>query len=208
MKQFIILLVALLTLGSTGAEAKVRTVTERDSLGNTKRVIELRDTLINGKVVSDTVSITSYEGIGQESEQYKYKYSNSMDWDFNFDEEDTKNIPGFLLGIIAFTVIFGIFVLPFAIILLPIFLYFKNRRAKLRLAEKAIEAGQPIPAEHLKSLDERDNRTRGIKNICLGIGLSIFLYALTDEFAIASIGILVMCTGIGQLIIYYTTPKK
>lgn len=208
MKQFIILLMALLTWGSIGAEAKVRTVTERDSLGNTKRVIELRDTIINGKVMSDTVSITSYEGIGQESEQYKHKYGNSMDWDFDFDYDNTKNIPGFLIGIIGFTVIFGIFVLPFAIILLPIILYYRNRRNKLRLVEKAIEAGQPIPEEHLKHLDEIDNRTRGIKNICLGIGLGIFMYALTDEFALACIGIMVMFTGIGQLIIYYTTPKK
>ena len=39
----------------TLAQGKNRTVTENDSLGNPKRVIELKDTMINGKSVTDTL---------------------------------------------------------------------------------------------------------------------------------------------------------
>lgn len=38
-----------------------RTVTENDGQGNKKRVIELRDTVINGETVTDTLSVMTYE---------------------------------------------------------------------------------------------------------------------------------------------------
>lgn len=47
----------------TLAQGKNRTVTENDSLGNPKRVIELKDTMINGKSVTDTLSIMTYETV-------------------------------------------------------------------------------------------------------------------------------------------------
>lgn len=40
-----------------------RTVTENDGQGNKKRVIELRDTVINGETVTDTLSIMTYETV-------------------------------------------------------------------------------------------------------------------------------------------------
>lgn len=45
----------------TLAQGKNRTVTENDSLGNKQRVIELRDTMIDGKAVTDTLSVMTYE---------------------------------------------------------------------------------------------------------------------------------------------------
>ena len=53
MKRIILALIAAMTLCSL-VQAKNRTVTENDSLGNKKRVIELRDTTIDGKTVTDT----------------------------------------------------------------------------------------------------------------------------------------------------------
>ena len=61
MKRIILALIAAMTLCSL-VQAKNRTVTENDSLGNKKRVIELRDTTIDGKTVTDTLSIMTYEG--------------------------------------------------------------------------------------------------------------------------------------------------
>ena len=60
-KRIILALIAAMTLCSL-VQAKNRTVTENDSLGNKKRVIELRDTTIDGKTVTDTLSIMTYEG--------------------------------------------------------------------------------------------------------------------------------------------------
>ena len=61
--------------------------------------------------------------------------------------------------------------------------------------------GQPLPEGIFKDTLPQDYRTKGIKNICTGIGLFIFLWAITDEFSIGCIGLLVMFTGIGQWII-------
>ena len=57
MKQVIITLIAVLTLAT--AYGKNRVEIERDSLGNIQRIIELRDTVINGKSVVDTQSVTT-----------------------------------------------------------------------------------------------------------------------------------------------------
>ena len=66
MKRIILALIAAMTLCSL-VQAKNRTVTENDSLGNKKRVIELRDTTIDGKTVTDTLSIMTYEGSSSSS---------------------------------------------------------------------------------------------------------------------------------------------
>ena len=70
MKRIILALIAAMTLCSL-VQAKNRTVTENDSLGNKKRVIELRDTTIDGKTVTDTLSIMTYEGSSSDSKVIK-----------------------------------------------------------------------------------------------------------------------------------------
>ena len=59
-----------------------RTVTENDGQGNKKRVIELRDTVINGETVTDTLSIMTYEnGTGSSDAPEKWRtHHSSMDW--------------------------------------------------------------------------------------------------------------------------------
>lgn len=42
----------------------------------------------------------------------------------------------------------------------------------------------------------------------VGIGLFIFLWAITDEFGLGCIGLLIMFTGFGQLVIYYTQQDR
>ncbi len=98
----------------------------------------------------------------------------------------------------------------------PVFIVFfvfyfrhKNRKAKYRLAEQALASGQSLPADFFRSNDLVDDmRVKGFKNTFLGIGLFIFLLYLTDGPGIACIGVLVMCTGLGQLLIHYTQKDK
>ena len=49
---------------------------------------------------------------------------------------------------------------------------------------------------------------RIIAPIFVGIGLFIFLWAITGEFGLGCIGLLVMFTGFGQLVIFYSQQKK
>lgn len=179
-----------------------RTVTENDNLGNKKRVIELRDTVINGKSVTDTLSITTYEESTEESdsaENRKHHHSNGG-----------LNLNGFDLGnhasetIVAVTAIVFVFGLPLFIIFIIFFFRYKNRKAQYRLAEQALASGQPLPEKLFKEMRTTDIRSKGINNIFVGIGLFIFLWAITGEFGLGCIGLLVMFTGFGQVVIYYT----
>jgi AGZA family xanthine/uracil permease-like MFS transporter len=46
------------------------------------------------------------------------------------------------------------------------------------------------------------------RGVSVGIGLFIFLWAITGEFGLGCIGLLVMFTGFGQLVIFYSQQKK
>ena len=166
MKTFILSLIAAATL-CLPAQGKQRTVTERDSLGNTTRIIELLDTVRDGHAETDTLSITTYD-----------------------TAENRQHISSSISDFLVF--------------------YYrnKNRKQKFLLMQQALASGQPLPKEFFKEVALPDNRVKGFKNIGLGIGLFIFLWALTDEFGLACIGLLVLFIGVGQLAIYYTRPKQ
>lgn len=209
MKKVIFTLLA--TLALTTAYGKNRVETERDSMGNIQRIIELHDTTINGKSVTDTLSITTYHGAST-------GVYNHDDDDFDGSTDLGEIIEGqmdtalnglksvMLIGVIA---VIGIFALPAIIIF--IVLYYQNRKRKERyqLIEKAIEAGQPLPKEFVKETKAEDDsmRVKGIKNVFLGLGLAIFFYAMTDVLFLACIGLMIMLNGIGQLVIFFTRNK-
>lgn len=200
----ILLLLGLMAAICLGIQAENRTVT--DSVNGKKRVIELTDTTINGQRTTDTLSITIYEGSsGTYSDDEPYHHHNSdsgLQWvGFNFGDEAPETI-------IAMTAIIFVFGLPALLIFIIFYFRYKNRKAKYRLAEQALASGQQLPPDFFKKVENRDLRSRGIKNIFLGIGLFIFLWALTGEFGLGCIGLLIMFTGFGQVVIYYTQPER
>lgn len=203
MKRIILALIAALTLCSL-VQAKNRTVTENDSQGNKKRVIELRDTLIDGNTVTDTLSIMTYErSITVNGKEWKHDSNNSI-WSrgLGLDGNTSETI-------ITVTAIVFVFGLPLLIVFTVFFFNYKNRKAKYRLAEQALASGQPLPEDFFKNADKAgDIRSKGINNIFIGIGLFIFLWAITGNFGVGCIGLLIMFTGFGQLVIYYTQESK
>ena len=76
------------------------------------------------------------------------------------------------------------------------------------MVEQALASGQPLPENLFKETDSIDIRSKGIKNVFVGIGLFIFLWAITGEFGLGCIGLLVLFTGFGQLVIFYSQQKK
>lgn len=203
MKRIIFALLAAMLL-CTLAQGKNRTVTENDSLGNKKRVIELNDTLINGKTVTDTLSVMTYESSSPTNGDYEGEYehhsrSYGFGWDLGHATKET---------VIAVTAIVFVFGFPLIIVFIVFFFRYKNRKAKYRLAEQALANGQQLPENFFKSAETEDIRSKGIKNVFVGIGLFIFLWAITEEFGVGCIGLLVMFTGFGQLVIYYTQNKN
>lgn len=208
MKQVIFTLLAVLTL--TTAYGKNRVVTERDSLGNIKRIIEVNDTTIGGKSVSDTLSVTTYHGtsdVAFDNDEQQY----------GIDVEGllSKQMDGLMDGfkgfvLISIITVISIFALPAIIIFLVLNYRSKKRKERYQVIEKAIESGQPLPEEFVRETKVEDDniRVKGIKNIFLGLGLAIFFYAMTDVLFLACIGLLIMLNGIGQLVIYYTRPGR
>lgn len=205
MKRLILALIAAVTICSL-VEAKGRTVTEADSLGHKKRVIELNDTVINGKAVTDTLSVMTYDGTADtndKSDDTKWKHQKSG-LNLGFDLTDGKTSE----TIIAVTAIVFVFGLPLFIVFTVFFFNYKNRKAKYRLAEQAMASGQQLPENFFQKAEKmEDIRTKGIKNIFLGIGLFIFLWAMTN-FSIGCIGLLVMFTGFGQVVIHYSQESS
>ncbi len=204
MKRVILALIAALTLCSL-AGAKERTITETDSLGNRKRVIEVRDTVINGKSVIDTLSVMTYESSAnkdaEENNAWKHENKDSI---LGIDLGDAKSAET-VIAIVAIIFTFGF---PLLIVFTVFFFNYKNRKAKYRLAEQALSTGQQLPEDFFKKAERtEDIRSKGIKNIFLGIGLFIFLWAMTN-FSIGCIGLLIMFMGFGQVVIYYTQESK
>jgi len=136
--------------------------------------------------------------------------------DFPFTLLDRNTI----IPIIAISLFF---LTPLLIILIVFIYKYKNKRARYRVAEEALRAGQPVPeglfnggegvktrttysttsdGKRIKRIEMSSDplREKAIKNICLGIGLFIFLWALTG-IELGCIGLLIACMGVGEYII-------
>lgn len=132
------------------------------------------------------------------------------DWD---DDEDAGpifkkfmrevNANGLVGMFFAMMVVLVIFVIsPLVIFGLLLYFIFRNRRQKMRLAEMAMQNGQPIPDQLLREPDFGDTATyqSGMRQLFLGIGLMIFLGFTAGKIGVG-IGALVFFIGLGKVII-------
>lgn len=104
-----------------------------------------------------------------------------------------------------------IFVIAPVLILFLIFYFInRNRRDRMKLAQMAIEKGQPIPEQLLKEavapVDDKMMQT-GIRQLFLGIGLAIFLGICIDMLGVG-IGALIAFIGLGKICIAYMNNRK
>ena len=89
---------------------------------------------------------------------------------------DSDDIAGMLF---VLAIIFIIFVLSPVLIIVALFYFiYKNRKEKMRLAQMAIQQGQPIPDALLKGKEDdwdRNDYQAGMRQCFVGIGLMVFL---------------------------------
>lgn len=147
-----------------------------------KQVADTTDTAVT------VVSIDKADATSAEDENVNFPFSTL---------EDSVS-EGILVSIIAIVAVFG---LPVFILFVIFFFRYKNRKARYHLAEQALAAGHPLPENFLQEKHPTDQRSQGIRNTFTGIGLFIFLWTITENLGIGTIGLLVMFTGIGQWII-------
>lgn len=158
----------------------------------------------NNDQATDTTVIAEYEDVADETSASSNH--NAVDFDrndrFRFDGDFAEDI---IVPIVA--IIFGCSI-PVFIVFFAFFFRYKNRKAKYRLVEQALASGQPLPEGIFKDMAEVDMRSKGIKNTFTGLGLFIFLWAITDSFGIGCIGLLIMLMGAGQWVTSLTKKDK
>ena len=124
-----------------------------------------------------------------------------------FTEETFESLPEIIKGLFGFTIASGgiliaiivllcVFGLPLIIVLALLFLIFRRRKSDSNINQ---------PSE-TQSVSDRALFNKGIKNVCLGVGLAVMLGIIMGDFGVG-IGILIICIGIGELLVDYFAKK-
>ena len=129
-----------------------------------------------------------------------------------FDKGFFQGLSGLFGGMMGLTAVGGllvvgivllcIFGLPLLFVLFIIWLIVRNSR---RNAE-AVESEQKEQNRLNDGGADRTKFNKGIRNVCLGVGLAIFLGLWIGQLGVG-IGILIACIGIGELLIDYFAKK-
>lgn len=110
---------------------------------------------------------------------------------------------------ILLTLLFLIFILaPIVIVVLLIRYLFKRHNDRVLLREKEMERN--YEHKEYRQVDYEKVRDdymwkRGIQNVALGLGL-VLMFGCWGAEALVGVGLLVMCFGIGQMVIARTVP--
>jgi uncharacterized membrane protein len=119
---------------------------------------------------------------------------------------DSNDIAGMLF---VLAIIFIIFVLAPVLIIIALFYFLhKNRKEKMRLAQMAVQQGQPIPDRLLEDRTENtdDEYQKGMRQCFVGVGLMIFLGYAAGQVGFG-IGALVFCIGLGKVFASRTAKR-
>ena len=202
MKKVLIVLTLMLTLGM-GAQAAAQ------KHRHTPRGTELVDTTKHNSAVDAFSDTTDTAGVNyfddedfDEDEQIKRGISTV------FDHLDNEGLwAAVVVPIVAIIIIF--LLAPLLIIIAIFYFVNKNRKDKMKLAQMAMEKGQPIPDKFLNEqpTEVDDEYQKGLRQCFVGIGLAIFLGFAAHEIGFG-IGALVFFIGLGRVIAAKTAAKK
>ena len=201
MKQYLIAIAMMLVLGmnAQAASQKHRHTPRTEQVDSTKNN---QDAI---EAFSDTTSADSEDA---EDDKYITQRHRTTTYTTSSDVKELKEVmegvggifgPMLAVGIVAFVVIF--FLLPLLIIVTIIYFVNKNRKERYKLAQMAIQNGQPIPDDILKSKlsssSQGSDYQTGVRQMFTGVGLAIFLGLIIGKVGIG-IGALVFFIGLGK----------
>lgn len=207
MKQYLIAIAMVLALSmNANATAQKHRHTPRteqvsDTVKHTPDAIE---------AYSDTTATTATASSDADDTTTTTTRRATITYDMD-DEEAVGFLNSFLGGIggvavlipILAILVFGLF-LPVIVIVLVFYFINRNRREKYRLAQMAIQNGQPIPDQLLKNdvetLANNSMYNAGIRQMFTGVGLAIFLGIILGDLGVG-IGALVFFIGLGKYVI-------
>ncbi|MDE5571590.1 MAG: hypothetical protein K2I86_06025 [Prevotella sp.] len=196
MKKALIAMTLLLALG-TGAEAA-----SQKHRHTPRQQAELVDTTKQNavEVYSDTTSVAGSQAAMDDWEESDGDSSKDVKM-----KDVLLNSMGSAIQmefVFVLCILLIIFVIAPVLIIIALFYFInKNRAQKMKLAEMAIQKGQPIPEKLLedKANTITDEYQKGLRQCFVGVGLMIFLGLVADEVGFG-VGALVFCIGLGKLV--------
>lgn len=169
---------------------------------------ELVDTTKQGAIeaFSDTTTVadSAFSSTDSWDDDEEYYHSTLKTLVGDMSSKDLTGIAIILGGL------FILFVLAPVLIIIALFYFInKNRRDRIKLAQMAVQQGQPIPEQLLEDKQEtvNDEYQKGLRQCFVGVGLMIFL-GLTAEEVGFGIGALVFCIGLGKIVAGKMADKK
>ena len=195
MKQCLIAIAMVLTLSmnASATAQKHRHTPRTEQVDTTKNN---QDTI---EAFSDTTNATNAEDA--EDDQYiesrrttTHQVSGFPDF---FDHLDGKDVAGMIFVLLVILIMF--LAAPIGIIIAIFYFVNRNRREKYKLAQMAMQNGQPIPDQLLKenAAMNKDDYDTGLRQMFTGVGLAIFLGIIIGKLGIG-IGALVFFIGLGK----------
>jgi Domain of unknown function (DUF6249) len=126
-------------------------------------------------------------------------------------EEKSKDIPEFVIPIVAITLL-TVFGAPVLIVGLIMYFSFSRSRAMHRTVRMMVEKGQPVPEALLNpppAQRQRSDLRRGVVLTMIGIGLMAFFGAVNDwEGGSWTLGLIPFLIGVGYLLVWKLDTKK
>ena len=193
-----IALMLALSLNAEAASQKHRHTARTEQVDSTKNN---QDAI---EAFSDTTSSSKEDAEDDQYITHRHRTTYTTSSDVKELKEVMESVGGIFgpmlaVGIVAFVVIF--FLLPLLIIVTIIYFVNKNRKERYKLAQMAIQNGQPIPDDILKSKlsssSQGSDYQTGVRQMFTGVGLAIFLGIIIGKIGIG-IGALVFFIGLGK----------
>ena len=203
MKKILLSMAALLVLGSSvQVDAQRHRHTPR-----TENVVSASSAKKDDVSKSSSASKSKDEGIEAFSDTSSVDTSSSVVYngngamnDSDSYDSDSDTYPFAMFENIFASKFWGITIFVLIIVVLLIRFLVKRHNDQVRLAEMAMESGQPISDEQMPLSKKSPDYMwrRGIRNVSIGIGLMLFFWFLGAE-PLVGIGGLVACLGAGQM---------
>lgn len=204
MKKILLSLVAVMLLGSTvPMDAQRHRHTPRttvvDDTKDDNGIEAYSDTSSTAQPLDSTAYSTSDDAddINDSNRFDPSRFSDPFSW---FAFLGTSGFVGILLTILLLGVGLLFLFMPLIIVLLIMRYMVRRHNDRVRLAEKAMEQGQPI-SEGEMPLNKKSPDylwRRGVCNVSIGAGLALFFWFLGAD-PLVGIGLLVACLGLGQM---------
>lgn len=204
MKKILLSLVAVMLLGSTvPMEAQRHRHTPRTTVVDDTKAdngIEAYSDTSSTAQPLDTAAYSTTTDADDVNDSNRFdpsRFSDPFSW---FAFLGTSGFVGILITVLLIGVVLLFLFMPLIIVLLIIRYLVRRHNDRVRLAEKAMEQGQPIGESEMPLNKKSPDYLwrRGVRNVSIGAGLALFFWFLGAD-SLVGIGLLVACLGVGQM---------